>query len=742
MNTHVVDISNATPIYRYDTGDGFRLGDKYLKYVKTTKSHLVLRRADTGIEESFPHELVHALFGDEVRPLEHLPKFYADGAIDEELGNLFLGDLPLEKQKATDFKIIVCERFLDAERETAHLKRHERVARSDDKMRPFLEALVKEMSLEANAGKRWSTYSTKHKRGDFAVPNPRTVRKWLKAYEEDNDPLNLVSARGGRSSDYFTVEESVILDTFVSKYASEDRPTMVKLHGKMKDYIVGLNESRRSQGDESVPLRVPSLRTFQNKVNSLNDAFVQLGRAGKDKTSAQHRPTGDGRSITRAFQLLEIDEWKVDWRTLLTIMGVWQKLTKEEKKKVPRERLYITAVIDYASKSLVSFRVHRESPSIMTVLAALEMACMDKSGIAKQYGCIDDWSQCASPEAVAADSASWYTRLAFRVTVNDLKAKLYLPPAGAASARGTCERFFRTCSTKALESFSGRTFGSVFERGDYDSDALACLPYDKVAAGLTRFFVDVYQNTPHQGLHGETPKEAYGRLLRTHRLRPPPSGRRRRHIFGINVYRVLGRHGIRFLGIPYQSPALQSLFRRKKQKILFRVDRFDLGQISVWNGEGWTSVDAPNKAFKGMSIWTWRAICISLRDLHLSKAKLSIDILRKARADLEAEGEILRLEAGLDSPILTQEKFDAWEKEMDRAIEIVDDHGNVPGNFVEKLVFAPEFYRALGIEFVPPKNTDEEKQDPLKGWIDPLEQDDTTVEDHQGAVKKAARFDR
>ncbi|URK89281.1 Mu transposase C-terminal domain-containing protein (plasmid) [Rhizobium sp. RCAM05350] len=455
----------------------------------------------------------------------------------------------------------------------------------------------------------------------------------------------------------------------------------------------------------------------------MNESFVALGREGKDKTSARLRPLGVGMSVKRALQRVEIDEWKIDWRTLLTIMGVWQKLTKEQRKKVPKERLYITAVIDYASKSLVALRVHREAPSIMTVLATLEMVCIDKSDIAARYGCASPWNHSGNVETVVADSATWFTKLACRVTINDLGAKLFLPPAGAASARGTCERFFRTSSGQALECFSGRTFGSISEKGDYDSDALAELPFDEVAACLTRFYVDVYQNTPHDGLNGETPNEAWHRLTRTHRLRPPPTGRRRRHIFGVNVYRQLGRNGVRFLGIPYTSVALQSLFRKKKQRVLMRVDRYDLGEVSVWNGEGWTSVPAVSKEFKGMTVWTWRVLCLSLKKLNLDSAKMSADILRKAKADLAEKAEILHLEAGLDSPILTDEKFQAWEREMDRCVEIVDSRGNVPGNFVEKLVFAPEFYRELGINLAPPSEEEEEERDTQKGWIDPLEPD-------------------
>ncbi len=366
MTAHSITIENATPIFGFEPSDGGRIGDKYYKWLKTTQDHQVFRRADTGIEERFTHETFAALINSKVRPFEHLPRFYADGMIDDESGNLFLGDLPEARQTKADFKITVVEKFLSMEQKSIEQKlpRKDRVTRSDAKMKVALEEIAKEIGKDAVGGKNWSTYTTKRKRGGLEMPHPRTVREWIQAYEQDNNPLNLVETRGGfRGNSYFTAEEATMLDSFVRQYASIDKPTMVSLHEKMKAFIEGLNESRRVAGDEPhEPLRVPSLRTFQNRVNALNESFVELGREGKDKASARHRPIGAGMSVKRALQRVEMDEWRVDWRTLLTIMGVWQKLTKEQKKKVPRERLFITAAIDYASKSLLALRVSSRSP--------------------------------------------------------------------------------------------------------------------------------------------------------------------------------------------------------------------------------------------------------------------------------------------------------------------------------------------------------------------------------------------
>ncbi|URK89280.1 hypothetical protein LP421_30805 (plasmid) [Rhizobium sp. RCAM05350] len=251
MTAHSINTENVTPIYRFNPFDGGRLEDRYYKWIKTTEKHQVFRRADTGIEESFTHETFAALIAHKVRPFEHLPNFYSDGTIDHEPGNVFLGDLPEAQQAKTDIKITFVEKFLTMEYEgrLQNLKLKDRVTRSDAKMELTIFKIAKEMEKEATGDKHWCTWTTRSKRGGLAMPHPRTVRKWIAAYEEDANALNLVDARGGvRGRGYFTVEEAKTLDTFVRQYASTEKPTMVSLYGKMKAFITGLNEARKRAG--------------------------------------------------------------------------------------------------------------------------------------------------------------------------------------------------------------------------------------------------------------------------------------------------------------------------------------------------------------------------------------------------------------------------------------------------------------------------------------------------------------
>ena len=46
------------------------------------------------------------------------------------------------------------------------------------------------------------------------------------------------------------------------------------------------------------------------------------------------------------------------------------------------------------------------------------------------------------------------------------------------------------------------------DKGDYDSAAFANVVAEMLGRALVRYIVDVYHNTPHNGLGGQTPNDA------------------------------------------------------------------------------------------------------------------------------------------------------------------------------------------------------------------------------------------
>ncbi|KRB59107.1 hypothetical protein ASE04_27320 [Rhizobium sp. Root708] len=738
---NIVAAGPITPIYDFKPLSALNHRGTFYRPVERDLTGHVFQRVHDGLHESFTHEEIQAMFDDKESPMEYRPGYYSlKGARAAARPQAYLGSLADDEQDRAVFQTAVCEIFL------THETKDKDFTRSDAKMKVNLYKVWDEYynpeGKRANhltQGKNSKKRKSKSDGGRYAIPHPRTFRNWLRKYESDANALNQVRNWGrNQKNTYYTAEETAMLQKYIMEYLANPDANQVDIHGLMKDEIddrneeiARKNEENRESGNavEEVPeLRTPSLRTFSQRIKELPPAFVTLARHGKAAAEREYAAARDGLQVIRPLQRGEMDEWRVDLQVLLVLAGVWQQMSAKERAKVKRMRLWMTAVIDTATRCLLGFRVHKQAPSVMTSIATLEMTTIDKTSIAKLYSCTSNWAFYGSLDELATDSASWYSSQPFRVTVNDLGATLLLPPAGAASARGTIERFFRTTAEHAFTYFSGLTKGSVEAKGDRDPEAEASVTFEEVAAILTRYFIDVYHNTPHDGLGGETPNNAWKRLSK-HGITPPPSPAQRRHIFGINVQRLVGKHGIRFLGVYFQSPELQALRRRWKSGhlALARIDRQNLGSISVWTGEGWLSVPAVSDEFEGMSVWAWTAVCAELKAINQKEAKLSRQTVRKAKDEARKRAEILRMEGDLDNPVQTEAAYLEWEKKMDLKIRITAREDSVPEDFMTSGKLAADFYETIGIEVTASK-TDWRDATEHTGEPDKVDEAETAVD--------------
>ncbi|WDZ79135.1 Mu transposase C-terminal domain-containing protein (plasmid) [Ensifer adhaerens] len=685
--------SEHVPIYRF--GPYAKLvyrGSDYQPVSANLAGHVLRRMDGSNLYEAFSHKQIAQMLAETDDPLVVHPSAYAPGAEKRHAGGAgLLSALTNQQQNVVVWKEKWCRHWIRLEARDPNIKR------SDECMRLQMYLIAQELALEQHTEIKRTTYKSRKNRTE-RMPGPRTLRRWLREYEDAGyDPIVFVEKYPNTKPSPLDAQVQQILSTYARMYASDTQPQMNALYDNMVGAIEAENTRRSSLDMKS--LSVPCLRTFQNRVNALPQSYIDLGRLGPEAAARKHAIVQRGVEAVRPLERVETDEWQVDSHVLQAHSEFWKKLPPKLKKQVKRIRLWATAIIDVASKCIVALRVHREPPSMKSAIMALELVTRDKTDIARRIGCRTPWDMCGTPETVAADSATWYTSAAFRVVVNDLGSTLFLPPAGKPAMRGTIERAFRTFGSKALQYFSGRTWGSIEKKGDYDSEAQASLTVDLTSEVLTRFVVDVYHNEPHAGLGGETPRNAWARLNAEHGVLPPPTGDRRRHIFGINSTRKVGREGIRFLGIHYQSHFIQKL-RRDDPRVRYtiRVDRHDLGEISLRHGEGWVRVPAVYDEFKGMSIWTWMAACERHRLLNAENAKLARETLRKTKEWLQSQGQMARLEAELGSGFVTDEDFERFEKKLDHAVNLSEKNAAVPDDYEADWGPSPQFFDMMGIK--------------------------------------------
>lgn len=577
--------------------------------------------------------------------------------------------------------VIMKEFFVrDFFRMKAEYREQCRLARIDGMPLPLAVSKTRESLLRIIPviARRWRDLQVGNSKATYRMtravrleePSPSTLKRWIRTMEEHEfNALSLRNKYRGERPEHFTPDELIHLNTAVASACSQTDPDLADIHRVMVKAMEAENTMRNA--DEQ--LRIPCENTLRARYSDLPEMKRDLARDGKNTAKRKWQPEFGGIDVVRAGERVEIDDHETDLQTLLAKIGVWKMMSKSERAKVKRVRLWISAAIDVASRSLLALHVSSQPPSIKSAMTVLEMATRDKSDIARRLGCKSRWEQNCTIETVAVDSATYFTNRQFRVAVNDMGTDLFLPPAGEANWRGFVERLFGTYSHQMFNYYSGRTWSSPEEKGDYDAEAFAAAVADQVAECSIRWAVDAYHNAPHTELNEATPCDRWLELSRDYGVMPGPTGALRTHLFGTYIKRTISKKGIRIAGLYYQSKELQKIRRKlKSTPVVGRVNNHNLGAASVWTDGGWIEVPCMHKELDGVTIWQWLATVERLRLFNTENAKVSRETMMATFVWLKQQAEMAWLESGLVSPILTDEDYVRFEKSMDHLFDIVD----------------------------------------------------------------------
>lgn len=574
-----------------------------------------------------------------------------------------LRDLADTEQRKVLWRIEFCERFLKAETTEPN------VSRSDKAMRAAISRIQDDLT-HLEAARHGKPRRCGRKSEYFDPPSPRSLRRWLNNYVGSGfDPMSVRSGhhRSGNRVSRIDGDSREFALAHAWGCASLNRPRKALAYANYGDALVNENLAREQGG--SPPLQKIGRRSFERMVEKISPFALFSGRYGQDAALQRFAIVNRGLDVTRPLERVEMDEYNVSLQSLLVEVGLWSRLSLKLKAEIQRTRTWLTVAIDCATHCILAMRLLVAAPSSESALSALEMAIYPKESLSDAVGTVCLWEMHGLMETLATDGGAAFIALMTQAAIRDLGASPVVPPGGIPFLRGTIERFFLTVQSRLLALFPGQTFENAICKGNYDAEGNACLNVDELNRVLIRFAVDIYHNLPHQGLGGETPRNAWRRLTNLYGIIPPPPESIRRHVFGIAATRRINNRGIRFLGLHYQSPDLQKLRLTVGQKpVSIRVNRHDLGAISVQQQDGgWISVPCAFKEVAGTSVWEWIAAAQDLQRRHADMASLSKDIVREAMDDLRQTAAMATKRAEIGEPVLTLADLERAERELFRS---------------------------------------------------------------------------
>ncbi len=507
-------------------------------------------------------------------------------------------------------------------------------------------------------------------------PCARTLQTWVSAYEEAGCQawgLRQCHCQRGNREPRHDGDAIAFMMEAVYAYLTTNRHGYDQCYDAYKTRLEKVNAERAQAGEP--PIARIGFTTYRARVNQVSRFNRDYARHGPEFAIRKHSGVKRPFEVTRLGELVQIDGWQVSLVTLSAESGIWQTLTPDQKAAVPRERWTLLRAIDVASRAHLG-AILTKSETTEAAITLVRMMLGDKTEIAAAMGAKTPWDYFGIPEAIVTDAGPAFRSDRFRQVLADLQIRFDAPKVGRPNMRAHVERSFNTTRTQLLPNFTGQTFANIQDKGDYDPKANASLFVDELARALVLYEVDVYHNSPHEGLLGETPRAAWQRLMLQGAgfSRVTPGAHRQRATFGIPLTRTLSKRGIRVMGLHYQSQALAAVLARDGNvPLAVRVDPEDLGWISFEIDRVWKPVPCATEGFEGVSIAAWLDVVTDQRRRHAITAAASRPIVAEALRKIRSIAETAERRLGILPRTYNPDAIAQAEKEILRGFDIPED---------------------------------------------------------------------
>lgn len=417
----------------------------------------------------------------------------------------------------------------------------------------------------------------------------RLLVYWDRFVQSGYDEMALVDQtwmRGNRTSRIsFRVRE--LIDQAIDDVALDlKQPNAAAVHRRHESLITLENVKRAANGLED--LRPVSRKTVSDHIQAIGATALAIARSGERATvNARTRGRTDEHALS-VGELVEIDENKISLITITRRVGMWQRLSDEEKTALQKldafvkTRLWLVVALDVATRMPLGW-VLADAPNAEATLEVLRMATRSKERERIIYGCESDPMPAVGIACVRNDNGVGLRNGAVKTALLGMAAQIVDVRAYHSGDKPYVERFFGSMETRLFNLIHGYTGNRAGALEGYDAIKSAAYIRAELYAIITKYLIDEYPLERNYGttFMGQRPLDVAERLAKDGWGTPPVSPQNRRLHLGWRFEATITDEGIKVLGLPYNSPALQRHRDSAYRKVAVFIDPDSTNEVTV-----------------------------------------------------------------------------------------------------------------------------------------------------------------
>lgn len=409
-------------------------------------------------------------------------------------------------------------------------------------------------------------------------PHASSVARWMKQYRDaENNIVALLdqhALKGNRDRIPQKVRD-LMEDCVRDNYLTPHRRNIKSVLSDIND-LIGDTNLMLTPSEQLPYISYEQLRKYISKLPAYE---VYAARYGEPAANMKFRNTGKGASAALPLQRAEMDHCKLDLFVVDMETGL------------PLGRPWLTVIIDACTRMILGFSLSFDAPSSLTVMRAIRHAILPKTEL---EDATQSWPTWGIMRTLVVDNGVEFHGSSLDYAAGQFGITIQTCPRRQPWFKGRIERFFRTIQTDLISLIPGRTFSSIFKRGDYDSSKHAAISLETLQRVINLWIVDIYHQSTHSSIR-QSPSQKWDSLIDKVDRHLPDSAQWVDASFGRPDTRVAGHSGILVDSLYYNCAELGVLRHQLGDRIKVDIvtNDEDVGYIYVIHPETGDYIKAP-----------------------------------------------------------------------------------------------------------------------------------------------------